>query len=131
MQHKSVVLSEGLVCPSGPYSHAVIAGDFVFISGQGAMDAATGDYVKGGIREQTIQTLKNVQTILNKLGLSMTDVVKVGAFLRHIHDFREFNSTYGEFFKANPPARTTVQAILPNEKMLVEIEAVAMATHEE
>ena len=111
--------------PIGPYSHAVIAGGFAFISGQGPKDPATGKFVTGGIKEHTRQAIRNVRTILEELDLDLSDVVKVNAYLRDMGDFQEFNEAYAEFFGAEPPARTTVQAILPGKEMLVEIDSVA------
>ena len=125
LRRDSITLSEGVARPRGSYSHAVTAGDFVFVSGQGAMNAATGRYVEGGIKEQTVQTLKNIRTILTGLGLQMSDVVKVCVFLKDGHDLEDFNSAYAKFFERGSPARTAVQAVLPDERMLVEIEAIA------
>jgi 2-iminobutanoate/2-iminopropanoate deaminase len=111
--------------PIGPYSHAVIAGGFAFISGQGPKDPATGKFAAGGIKEHTRQAIRNLSAVLQELGLDLSDVVKVNAYLRDMEVFQEFNEAYAEFFGAAPPARTTIQATLPGKEMLVEIEAVA------
>ena len=112
--------------PAGPYSHVVIAGGFAFVSGQGARDPSTGELVPGGMDAQTDQVMKNVLAILNEIGLDFSDVVKVNAYLRDMKDFRAFNETYGRYFQGElPPARTTIQAVLPREGLLVEIEATA------
>ncbi len=125
MAHKSVI-AKGLVPPKGPYAHAVIAGDYVFVSGLGPVNARFGGgVIEGGIKEQTAQTLKNIQIVLENVGLEMRDVVRVGVYLRDLKDFEEFNSAYSAFFVETPPARTTVQCAIPNNKALVEIEAIA------
>jgi len=112
--------------PIGPYSHAAIAGGLAFISGQGPRDPMTGTYAKGGIKEQTGQTMRNILEVLKALGLDFSDVVKVNAYLRDIKDFQAFNEAYASFFEGfAPPARTTLQAVLPREEMLIEIEAIA------
>jgi len=112
--------------PLGPYSHAAVAGGLAFVSGQGARDGRTGAFVPGGTREQTGQTMKDVLAVLNSMGLDFSDVVKVNAYLSDIRDFQQFNEAYGAFFAGIvPPARTTLQAVLPREGMLVEIEVIA------
>lgn len=126
MTHESIVLSEGVIKPKAAYAHAVKAADFVFVSGQGAMDSTTQEYVRGGIKEQTHQTIYNIEVILKKTGLGLIDIIKITAYLRNINDYSGFNEVYSEFFKNILPARTTIQAILPNDRMLVEIEAIAM-----
>jgi 2-iminobutanoate/2-iminopropanoate deaminase len=123
---RRIVVEKDLSRPIGPYSHAVVAGGFAFVSGQGPKDASTGKFVSGRIREQTEQTMRNILTVLNSLGLDFSDVVKVNAYLRDIKDFQAFNEAYDGFFDGDAlPARTTLQAVLPKEEMLVEIEAVA------
>lgn len=124
MTHKSVIVKD-LVPPRGQYAHAAIAGDYVFISGLGPVNAKVGAVVEGGIKEQTTQTLNNIQTVLESVSLKMEDLVRVGVYLRDLKDFEEFNLAYSVFFKENPPARTTVQCIIPNNKALVEIDAIA------
>ncbi|MDG6956717.1 MAG: hypothetical protein JRN71_04940 [Nitrososphaerota archaeon] len=109
----------------GPYSQAVAAGGFVFVSGQGPRDPATGSYVEGGIEEQTRQVLRNLESILGRMGLGLSDVVKANAYLRDIKDFEGFNRAYAGFFGGEYPARTTVQAVLPGPGALVELDVVA------
>jgi 2-iminobutanoate/2-iminopropanoate deaminase len=124
---RRIVLDEGVSPPSGPYSHAVVAGGFVFVSGQGSKDPATGRFVGSEIAAQTRQTLRNIRTILNHVNLDLTDVVKVNAYLSNIKDFRGFNEAYDGLLGDARPARTTVQATLPSAEMLVEIDVVAKA----
>ena len=111
--------------PIGPYSQAVRAGDFLFISGQVGVDPKTKTIVNGGIEAQTRQTLQNIAAILGAAGLSFEKVVKVTVFLADMKDFRKMNDVYATYFKTNPPARTTVQAQLPVADAVVEMDAIA------
>ena len=108
-----------------PYSQGIRHGDLVFVAGQVALDPATGQVVAGGIREQTRQTLENVQAILREAGTSLAHAVECLCLLHDIGDFGAFNEVYKGFFPKDPPARTTVQAVLPRPGLLVEIRTVA------
>jgi len=108
--------------PAGPYSHAVVAGGFVYVSGQGPIDPETGT-MPDAFADQVRQTLGNVRTILEAAGSSLDDVVKVNAYVTDLTRFAEFNEVYKEFFENAPPARTTVAAALLG--MLVEVDCVA------
>ncbi len=112
----------------GPYSHAVRAGDTVYVSGQIALDPATGKIAGTTIEEQTRQTLKNIQAILAEAGLTLEDVVKSEVFLKDIDDFSRMNAVYAEMFgKEVKPARATMQiAKLPFDA-LIEIVCTAYA----
>jgi len=123
--NKQVIRTEKAPLPVGPYSQAVKAGDFLFISGQVPIDPKTGKVVIGDITIQTKQTLENIKAILGTAGLSLKDIVKVTVFLKDVKDFKRMNETYGTYFKEDPPARTTVQAQLAMEELLIEIDAVA------
>jgi len=96
--------------PQAPYSQAIIANGFVFVSGQGPIAAKTGKIVLGDIKDQTRLVLENIQTILEAAGSSLDKAVKCSVFLKDIHDFAAMNEVYKTFFRENPPARTTVQA---------------------
>jgi 2-iminobutanoate/2-iminopropanoate deaminase len=109
----------------GPYSQAIRVGDFIFCSGQAGFDPATGKIVDGGIRAQTAQTLRNLETVLKAGGSGLNRVVKVTVFLHDWKYFKEMNETYAEFFKENPPARSTVQGARYPEGSLVAMEVVA------
>ena len=111
--------------PIGPYSQAVKAGDFLFISGQVGLDPKTGTIVNGGVQAQTRQTLQNIGAILGVAGLSFEKVAKVTVFLADMKDFKKMNEVYGTYFRTNTPARTTVQAQLPVPEAVVEIDAIA------
>jgi 2-iminobutanoate/2-iminopropanoate deaminase len=118
---KTVTADKG-PAPAGPYSHAVVANGFVFISGQGPVNPETGA-MPDAFAEQVRQTFKNVQTILEAAGSSLDDVVKVNAYVTDLTRFAEFNEVYKEFFQDDPPARTTVATALLG--ILVEVDCIA------
>ena len=110
----------------GPYSQAIKANGFVFASGQIPIDPATGEFVAGGIREQTEQVLKNLSEVLKAAGTSLEHVVKTTVFLADMKEFTVMNEVYAQYFKGETPARATVAAAgLPRDAR-VEIEAVAL-----
>ncbi len=111
----------------GPYSQAVKANGFVFLSGQIALDPATQQLVSGGVAEQTERVLLNLQAILTAAGSSLENVMRCVVFLKDMNDFAAMNEVYGRFFRHNPPARTTVAAARLPKDSLVEIDAVALA----
>lgn len=115
----------GAVAPRGPYSHAVRAGDFIFVSGQGPLDPATNDFSFGSIEHETRIVLNNIKLILEAAGASMADVVKCSVFLRDGGDFAAMNGVYGEYFGEHKPARTTVESKFANPTMKVEIDCIA------
>jgi 2-iminobutanoate/2-iminopropanoate deaminase len=119
---KKTVMAEKGPKPAGPYSHAVVANGFVFISGQGPVDPDTGT-MPDAFADQVRQTLRNVQTILEAAGTSLDNVVKVNAYVTDLTRFQEFNEVYGEFFQQDPPARTTVGSSLLG--FLVEVDCIA------
>ena len=110
-----------------PYSQAVIANGFVFTSGQIPIDPATGQFVSGGISEQTQQVLKNLSAVLEAAGSGLQQVVKTTVYLADMQDFTAMNEVYATFFGAEPPARSTVQAARLPKDALVEIDVVALA----
>jgi 2-iminobutanoate/2-iminopropanoate deaminase len=119
---RRTVTAEKGPAPAGPYSHAVVANGFVFISGQGPVDPETGAMPDAFV-DQVRQTLSNVQTILEAAGTSLDNVVKVNAYVTDLTRFAQFNEVYQEFFSHDPPARTTVATGLLG--MLVEVDCVA------
>jgi 2-iminobutanoate/2-iminopropanoate deaminase len=126
---KQIVRTDKAPQPVGPYSQAVVAGDFVYVAGQGPTDPATSKKVEGGIAAETEQVLKNIQAILAAAGCSLRDVVKTNVYLSHTGDFRAMNDVYARYFTEEPPARTTVQAS-PPVPILVEIDCVAYKPRE-
>ena len=112
--------------PVGPYSPAVIAGNFVFVSGQSGRDPQT-DFVAEDVEAQTEQCLRNVATILEAAGSNLNKVVRCGVFLVDMNDFKKMNAVYARMFGEHRPARTTVAVSeLPGPGLKVEIDAVAM-----
>ncbi len=107
----------------GPYSQGVIAGDFVYVSGQGPLAPGTGEIVGDTIEEQARLTMDNIRNILQAAGCTMEDVVKVNVYLADMSHFERFNSVYTSFFDQPMPARTCVESGLDN--ILVEIDAIA------
>ena len=112
MEHHSFP-DTGIPAAYGPYSHAVVAGDFVFVAGQTARDSATGLVIEGDIAAQTTRALHIVRGILSELGLTLKDVVRVTVFLADIGDFAAMNRAYAEEFQPPYPARSTPQVTLP------------------
>jgi 2-iminobutanoate/2-iminopropanoate deaminase len=108
----------------GPYSHAVVSGGFVFLSGQLGLDPATNALAPGGVEAETRQSLTNISTILAELGLSLSNVVKTTVFLRDMGDFARMNAVYAEFFPKDFPARSAVQAAALPKNGAVEIEVI-------
>ena len=119
---RETVMAEKGPQPAGPYSHAVVANGFVFISGQGPVDPESGT-MPDAFGDQVRQTLKNVQTILEAAGSNLENVVKVNAYVTDLTRFAEFNEVYKEFFSHDPPARTTVGTSLLG--FLVEVDCIA------
>ena len=122
---KEIVATERAPQAIGPYSQAVRAGNLVFASGQIPIDPATGEFVAGGIAEQTEQVLRNLTAVFEAAGVGMHQVVKTTVFLADMDDFTAMNEVYGRFFGAEPPARATVQAARLPRDARVEIEAIA------
>jgi|SRR6516162_8075014 2-iminobutanoate/2-iminopropanoate deaminase len=110
--------------PRGPYSPAVRAGDFIYVSGQGPIDPTTDKLSSGDIQHETRLVLSNIKRILESCGASMKDVVKCSVFLRNGGDFKAMNEVYAEFFGNDRPARTTVACEFA-QSILVEIDCVA------
>lgn len=123
------ILHQGAPTPRGPYSSAVRAGDFIFVSGLGPVDD-NDQYAFGGIQQQTRQTLLNLTKILTACGARLEDVVKCSIFLRDASEFHQMNEVYAEFFGAIKPARTTIEARFFQAEMRVEIDCVAYQPRE-
>lgn len=125
MASKIPVHPAGAPIPAGPYTPAIIAGGFVFVSGQTPKKPGTSETVQGDIRVQTRQVLENIKAILGAAGSTMADVVKVTVHLADLKDFAAYNEVYGEYFPEPYPARTTVQSVLPGG-VGVEIDVIAL-----
>ncbi len=124
---KRIIKTETAPAAIGPYSQAVVANGMVYTAGQVPLDPRTGQLVPGDIRIQTKRVMENLKAVLEAAGSSMDKVVKTTVFLRDLNDFGTMNEVYGEYFKENPPARSTVQAVKLPREAAVEIELVALA----
>lgn len=124
---KEIVQTERAPQAIGPYSQAIKANGFVFASGQIPTDPQTGQFVPGGIQEQTEQALKNLAAVLEAAGSGLDRIVKTTVFLADMNEFSAMNEIYGRFFRENPPARATVEAARLPRDARVEIEAIALA----
>lgn len=113
------------VSASGPYSHAIDAGDFIFFSGQTAMNGTEANKVKGTITEQTEKSLSFLKSVMKEAGVTSDDIVKVNVYLTGMAHFDEMNEVYKTFFKAPQPARTCVAVLELPLGADVEIEAIA------
>jgi 2-iminobutanoate/2-iminopropanoate deaminase len=123
---KKIIKSENAPNPVGPYSHAVLAGNILYTSGQVGIDPKTNKLVVGDIKDETRQTLMNLQSILETAGASMSNVVKVTIFLKDMNNFAAMNEVYGSFFESEFPARETVQVVRLPVDANIEISVVAV-----
>ena len=122
---KKVIATTNAPAAIGPYSQAVAANGFLFVSGQIPIDPATGEFVPGGIQEQTRRSLENGKAILTEAGLTLDNVIKTTVFLSDIQNFAAMNEIYAQYFSADCPARSAVQVANLPKGALVEIEMIA------
>lgn len=123
---KRIVRTDRAPKPIANYSQAVVSNGMVYVAGQGPVDVKTGKLIESNdIREQTRLTLAHLKTLLEEAGSSLAHVVKVSVFLKNLDDFRAMNEVYAEFFKDDPPVRTTVGVNLLGGRMLIEIDCIA------
>ena len=125
---KKVIKTTTAPAAIGPYNQAIQVGNLVYTSGQIPIDPATGNFVEGGIKEQTRQSLLNVKAILEEAGLTMSDVIKTTVFMADMNDFSDMNAVYSEFFPEPYPARSAVAVKTLPKGALVEIEVIAGAS---
>ena len=122
---KKIISTTNAPAAIGPYSQAIDCGNFLVTSGQIPFDPATGEFVPGGITEQTRQVLTNIKAILTEAGLTMDNVVKTTVFLQNMGDFAATNAVYAEFFtEGQYPARSAVEVGALPKGALVEIETI-------
>ena len=122
---KDIVLTDKGPKPIGPYSQAVKSNGFLFASGQVALDPRTNEFIGGDIRQQTERAMENIKAVIEAAGSNLHHVVKTTVFLKDMNDFAAMNETYGKYFTAAPPARSTVQVARLPKDALVEIEVIA------
>jgi 2-iminobutanoate/2-iminopropanoate deaminase len=123
---RDIVLTDRGPKPIGPYSQAVKANGFLYVSGQVALDPKTGEMTGGEIAQQTERVLQNLKGIVEAAGTNLTHVVKTTVFLKDMNDFAGMNEVYSRYFTLAPPARSTVQVSRLPKDALVEIELIAV-----
>lgn len=123
---KSVVYSSEAPEPIGPYSQAIHAGNMLFVSGQIAIDRASGNMVTNSVEAETRQVMNNIEAVLKAAGMNFNHVVKCSIFLKDMGNFPKVNETYGQFFKEQPPARETVEVSRLPKDVNVEISCIAV-----
>ncbi|MBI5117189.1 RidA family protein [Candidatus Poribacteria bacterium] len=123
--NKQIVLTEKAPKPVGPYSQAIKAGGWIYLSGQIPIDPATNQLVLGTIEEQTELVLTNSKRVLEAAGATLRHVVKVSLFIANMDDFPKINGVYSRFFPSEPPARSTVQVARLPKEVGIEVEMVA------
>lgn len=121
---KKIIATENAPQAIGPYSQAVACGNFLFTSGQLGLDPKTGNFVEGGVTEQTEQVIRNLKAVLEKAGFSLENVVKTTCFLADMNDFAAMNEVYRKHFTSDYPARSAVAIKTLPKNGLVEIEAI-------
>ncbi len=124
---RDVILTKNAPQAIGPYSQAIRANGFVFISGQVAIDPATQQVIAGYVAAQTDRVLKNLSGILAAAGTGLGKVVRSTVFLKNMGDFSAMNEVYGKYFTSEPPARSTVEVARLPKDVLVEIDVIALA----
>ena len=123
---KKVINSKNAPAAIGPYSQAILVDKTLYASGQLGIDPQTGDFVAGGVKEQTEQVFRNIRAILTEAGFEMSDVVKTTCFLADMGDFVEMNAVYAEQFEGSFPARSAVAVRTLPKNGLIEIEVLAI-----
>lgn len=123
---KKVISTNNAPAPIGPYSQAIAAGSFVFISGQIPMNSATGEIISSDIKAEAKQVMENIRAILTESGLAFTNVVKTTIFLTDMQSFANVNEVYGTYFTDQFPARETVQVAGLPKNVNVEISVIAI-----
>jgi 2-iminobutanoate/2-iminopropanoate deaminase len=123
---KQVISTAGAPAAIGPYSQAVVSNGLAFLSGQIALDPATGNLVEGGIEEQTARVLDNLKAVLEAAGSSLAGVVKTTVYLKDMGEFAAMNAVYARYFAQEPPARATVEAARLPKDVRVEIDCIAV-----
>lgn len=122
---KTVINTTNAPAPIGPYSQAISAGNFVFVSGQVAINPGTGELILDDIKTETKQVMENIKSILIEAGIDFSNIVKTSIFLKDMQSFSQVNEVYGTYFKDHFPARETVQVAGLPKNVNVEISVTA------
>jgi len=123
---KQIIQTKEAPAPIGPYNQAILAGDTLYVSGQIALDAQSGELINENITEETHQVMKNMEAILSEAGMGFSNVVKCSIFVKDMGNFATINEAYGRYFKENPPARETVEVARLPKDVNVEISCIAI-----
>jgi 2-iminobutanoate/2-iminopropanoate deaminase len=123
---KQIIQTKEAPAPIGPYNQAILAGNTLYVSGQIALDAQSGELINENITEETHQVMKNLEAILSEAGLGFSDVVKCSIFVKDMGNFATINEAYGMYFKQNAPARETVEVARLPKDVNVEISCIAI-----
>jgi 2-iminobutanoate/2-iminopropanoate deaminase len=123
---KTIINTTNAPAPIGPYNQAVVAGDFIFVSGQVAIDPATGELVLDDIKTETTLVMENIKAILTAAGITFSHIVKTTIFLKDMASFAQVNEVYGSYFTDNFPARETVAVAGLPKNVNVEISVTAL-----
>lgn len=121
----TIINSNQAPAPIGPYSQATLANGILYVSGQIALDATSGDLINNDIEAETHQVMKNLQAILKEAGMGFENVLKCTIFVKDLNNFGRINETYGSYFTTNPPARETVEVSRLPKDVNVEISCIA------
>lgn len=122
---KKIILTQDAPAPVGPYSQAVQMGDFLFCSGQISIDPKTNEVFTGDIKKQTEMVMKNIEAVLKAADMNFQNIFKTTIFLTNMSDFATVNEIYGQYFKQNPPARSTIAVAALPKGVNVEVEVIA------
>ena len=121
-----IIFTKEAPAPIGPYSQAVLAGNTLYVSGQIALDSATGELINENITEETHAVMKNMEAVLRAADYTFSDIVKCSIFIKSMDEFATINDAYGQYFKSNPPARETVEVSKLPKNVNVEISCIAV-----
>tara|TARA_R110002020_G_scaffold416282_1_gene625590 strand:- start:762 stop:1142 length:381 start_codon:yes stop_codon:yes gene_type:complete len=122
----TIIFTNEAPAPIGPYSQAVLAGNTLYVSGQIALDADTGELINENITEETHAVMKNLEAVLRAADFTFHDIVKCSIFIKSMDEFGTINEAYGQYFKSNPPARETVEVSKLPKNVNVEISCIAV-----
>jgi len=118
---KQVIYTSNAPAPIGPYSQAIKAGDFIFLSGMICLEPSSGTLINDMLNNEVQQIMKNISAVLTEAGADFSQVIKTSIFLKDMNDFAEVNAIYGTYFSENPPARETVEVSRLPKDVRVEI----------